>query len=216
MNIIKGYRHLLLQIKSFTPRNELFLKLFRYCLLFLYAFIYNCPENKLKMSSHVQDVPVSEYFLKLSPLELGQSRFLNEYLKDNYEECLDFYIRHNSILNKFNKYTETYSRLLMTLLSYYGEPIQANLKKFFINVFDYNNFKDFLWLKDGKELQLNLNLLKEADLEPYFYHINAIDALLYLYDNLGEAVNTLRNHIKKSLSQEYLFTLLAADDFFSK
>jgi hypothetical protein len=104
----------------------------------------------------------------------------------------------------------------MTLLSYYGEPIQANLKKFFINVFDYNNFKDFLWLKDGKELQLNLNLLKEADLEPYFYHINAIDALLYLYDHLGEAVNTLRNHIKKSLSQEYLFTLLSADDFFSK
>lgn len=68
MNIIKGYRHLLLQVKSFTPNNELFLKLFRYCLLFLYAFIYNCPENKAKMSTHVQDIPVSEYFLKLCPL----------------------------------------------------------------------------------------------------------------------------------------------------
>jgi hypothetical protein len=29
-------------------------------------------------------------------------------------------------------------------------------------------------------------------------------------------VNTVRNHIKKTLSQEYLFSLLAADDYFTK
>ena len=51
----------------------------------LYAFIYNCPKNKKKMSEHIEDVSVTEYFLKLCPLEIGQSRFLIEYLKDNYE-----------------------------------------------------------------------------------------------------------------------------------
>ena len=59
-------------------------------------------------------------------------------------------MKYNETLNKFNKYTENYSRLFLTLLNYYGEPIQANLKKFFINIFDYNSFKEFLWLKDGK------------------------------------------------------------------
>lgn len=57
------------------------------------------------MGEHVQDISVSEYFLKLSPIELGQSRFLVEYLKDNYEECLDFYVRYNETLNKFTKYS---------------------------------------------------------------------------------------------------------------
>jgi hypothetical protein len=53
-------------------------------------------------------------------------------------------------------------------------------------------------------------------MEPYFYHINALDALIYLFDNLSESVNTVRNHIKKTLSQDYLFSLLAAEDYFSK
>jgi hypothetical protein len=48
---------------------------------------------------------VSDYFLKLTPVEIGQSRFLIEYLKDNYEECLDFYLHYNDTLRKFNKYT---------------------------------------------------------------------------------------------------------------
>lgn len=216
MNILKNYKHFLVHIKTTTRNNQLFLKLFKYCLLFLYAFIYNCPENKQKMAKHIQDISISEYFLKLCPLEIGQSRFLIEYLKDNYEECLDFYIQYNEILNKFNKYTENYSKLFIVLLNYYGEQVQANLKKFFINIFDYNNFKEFLWLRDGKEFQLNTNLLLDNDQEPYFYHINALDALIYLYDNLGESVNTIRNHVKKTLSQEYLFSLLAADDFFTK
>lgn len=59
-------------------------------------------------------------------------------------------MRYNEVLNKFTKYTETYSRLLLTLLKYYSEPIQPNLKKFFINIFNYNSFKEFMWLKDGK------------------------------------------------------------------
>ena len=37
-----------------------------------------------------------------------------------------------------------------------------------------------------------------------------------MHDNLGESANTIKNHVKKSLSQEYLFTLLNADDYFSK
>lgn len=85
MNIIKNYKHYLVQIKLVTRSNQLFLRLFKYCLVFLYAFIYNCPENKKKMSQHIEDVSVSEYFLKLCPIEIGQSRFLIEHLKDDYE-----------------------------------------------------------------------------------------------------------------------------------
>ena len=141
MGILRNYKHYLTPIKAVTKANMLFLQLFKYCLLFLYAFIYNCPENKEKMSEHFQEVSVSEYYLKLGSMEVGQSRFLNEYLKDNYEECIDFYLRYNEVLNKFNKHTETYSRLLLTLLKYYDEPIHPNLKKFFINLFNYNSFR---------------------------------------------------------------------------
>ena len=63
---------------------------------------------------------------------------------------------------------------------------------------------------------MSLELLLESDQEPYFYHINAIDALVYLHDNLGESANTLKNHVKKSLSQEYLFALLNVEDFYTK
>jgi len=42
MNILKGYRHFLAQIKAVSRSNQLFLRLFRYCLLFLYGYIYNC------------------------------------------------------------------------------------------------------------------------------------------------------------------------------
>jgi len=59
MNILKNYKHYLTPIKVVTKANMLFLQLFKYCLLFLYAFIYNCPENKEKMSEHFQDVSVS-------------------------------------------------------------------------------------------------------------------------------------------------------------
>lgn len=85
MNILKNYRSLLGKVKAVTRTNQLFIRLFKYCILFLYTFIYNCPENKSKMSSHIQDISVNEYFLKLCPVEIGQSRFLIEYLKDSYE-----------------------------------------------------------------------------------------------------------------------------------
>ena len=77
MNILKNYKHYLVPIKVVTKSNELFLRLLKYCLLFLYAFIYNCPENKEKMGDHFQEVSVSEYYLKLGTIEVGQSRFLN-------------------------------------------------------------------------------------------------------------------------------------------
>ncbi len=105
MNMLKNYKPFLVSIKNVTKGNQLFLRLFKYSMVFLYAFIYNCPENKQKMSEHIQDLTVSEYFLKLTPVEIGQSRFLIEYLKDNYEECLDFYLHYNDTLRKFNKYT---------------------------------------------------------------------------------------------------------------
>ena len=50
-------------------------------------------------------MPISEYFLKLCPIEIGQSRFLVEYLKDNYEQCLDFYAKYSQVINKFSNYT---------------------------------------------------------------------------------------------------------------
>ena len=77
MSILKNYRHYLIPIKQATKSNLLFLQLFKYCLLFLYTFIYNCPENKEKMSEHFQEVSVSEYYLKMGTIEVGQARFLN-------------------------------------------------------------------------------------------------------------------------------------------
>jgi hypothetical protein len=46
MNILKNYRHYLTPIKVITKSNYLFIRLMKYCLLFLYTFIYSCPENK--------------------------------------------------------------------------------------------------------------------------------------------------------------------------
>lgn len=50
MNILKNYRYYLAQIKAVTKTNYLFIQLFKYCLVFMYAFIYNCPENKEKIN----------------------------------------------------------------------------------------------------------------------------------------------------------------------
>lgn len=36
-------------------------------------------------------------------------------------------------------------------------------------------------------------MLLEHQPEAYFYHINALDAIIFLYDNLGELINTIRN-----------------------
>ena len=49
MNMLKSYRHYLVGLTALTRTNQLFVRMFQYCLLCLYVFIYNCPENKKKL-----------------------------------------------------------------------------------------------------------------------------------------------------------------------
>jgi hypothetical protein len=63
--------------------------------------------------------------------------------------------------------------------------------------------------------QLDLGLLAQPHLQPIFYHIEAIDVMLYTRDNLEESKNIIRTNIKNTLSASYLFQLLAMRDYFS-
>jgi hypothetical protein len=61
------------------------------------------------------------------------------------------------------------------MLKYHNESILANLKKFFLSIFDYTSFKQFLWLKkDSTELCLDVRYFESTPYEPIFYHINMI------------------------------------------
>ena len=94
-------------------------------------------------------VRVEEYFESILSIELGETMFLIEYLKNNYEECIYFYTKKLENVQKTLKYTSMHSQLLVKLFTYYNEPILANLKKFFISIFDFTSFKNYLWLKNG-------------------------------------------------------------------
>ena len=48
------------------------------------------------------------------------------------------------------------------------------------------------------------------------YHINALEILIQIMKHVEESRNTIKNHIKKSLSQEYLYGLLDIDDYYTK
>ena len=56
----------------------------------------------------------------------------------------------------------------------------------------------------------------ENNKEPYLYHIHAIETILKVTSHIEESRNTIRQHIKKSLTQEYLYSLLFLDDFYTK
>lgn len=105
------------------------------------------------------------------------------------------------------------------MLNFYNEPILVNIRKFYISIFDFTSFKYFLWFKPNSENELNLNTdyySTETDKEPYLYHIHAIEAILKVVTYVEESRNTIRQHIRKSLSQEYLYDLLQRDDYYTK
>jgi len=49
MNILKNYKYEIKNISKITKGNQLFVRLIKYCFVFLYAFIYKCDENKVKI-----------------------------------------------------------------------------------------------------------------------------------------------------------------------
>ena len=56
-----------------------------------------------------------------------------------------------------------HSQLLVKLFTYYDEPILVNLKKFFISIFDFSSFKNYLWLKNGSEFDLNIMYFEQNE-----------------------------------------------------
>ena len=103
------------------------------------------------------------------------------------------------------------------MLKYYNESILVNLKSFFLTIFDYTSFKQFLWLKkQAMEFCLDVRYFQSTPYQPIFYHIKMIDALLYLSNNLVQSSNTIKSHIKKSFSESYLYSLLSEDDYYTK
>lgn len=55
--------------------------------MFLYIFIYNCPENKDIIRTKINE-NIPKFFSELSQIEFGQTNFFVEYLRDNYQECI--------------------------------------------------------------------------------------------------------------------------------
>ena len=63
------------------------------------------------------------------------------------------------MFQKYHKYTAAHTRLLLTLLSFYDEPIQVNLRKFYVSIFDFTSYKIFMWFKpNGTEFNLDISL----------------------------------------------------------
>lgn len=161
---------------------------------------------------------------------MGQTHILIEYLKDNYDECLNFINVHlESFMNKIvreGKYSFLSVRLLKTVSITYDEPIPESLKKLFFWLFDISAFRRFMFtVENGPRqgsantspyvFQLDLSLLNQPHLQPVFYHIEAIDVMLYTRDNLEESKNILRTNVKNTLSAPYLFQLLNIRDYFT-
>lgn len=120
-------------------------------------------------------------------------------------------------MQRNNTYTWIHGELILVMLKYYNESILANLKSFFLSIFDYTSFKQFLWLKkDSMEFCLDVRYFESTAFEPIFYHIKMIDSLLYLSTNLVESTNTIKSHIKKSFTEQYLYSLLNDDDYYTK
>lgn len=220
LDFISSYHLLLNQIKmrKIKNYNKLIIPVFRSCFLFLFTFCYNCPENKDKVYRVIKDEFVKNYFKELGSVEFGETMLIIEFLKNNYEECIEFFNKNSEFLQKKFNYTLMHSQLLLTMMKFYNEPIQVNLHKMFISVFDFTSFKNFLWLRpDSSELNLDVSLFsQELAQEPFVYHINALEIIILVMLHVEESRNTLRNHIRKCLPQEYLYQLLKVDDYYSR
>ena len=146
------YKSLINQIKMNKVRvyNRLIIPIFKSCFLFLFAFCYNSPENKAKVHQVIKENFLRNYFTDMGTIEFGESILIIEFLKNNYEECIDFFTKNAETLQKKFKYTLMHSQLLLTMMKFYDEPILANLRKLYISIFDFSSYKSFIWLKNDK------------------------------------------------------------------
>lgn len=78
---------LILKIKGKNSgvHNGLLVHLFKCCFLFLFVFIYDSPENKNEVHEVVREFYLRDYFKEVGNLDLGETIFIIEYLKNNYE-----------------------------------------------------------------------------------------------------------------------------------
>lgn len=73
IDFISDYRSIMLKIKSgsVSSCNTLLVPLFKFCFLFLYAFIYDSPENKNEVSGMIKDSYLRDYCSYVDKMELG-------------------------------------------------------------------------------------------------------------------------------------------------
>ena len=83
-------------------------------------------------------------------VDFGETMLIIEFLKNNYEECIEFFSKNTEFLQKKINYSLMHSQLLLTMMNFYDEPIQVNLKKMFISIFDFSSYKNFIWLKQDR------------------------------------------------------------------
>lgn len=83
----------MLKIKSglVSGYNSLLIPLFKFCFLFMFIFIYDSPENKELLRSMIKESYLRDYCSYVDKMELGETMMIIEYLKNNYEESIEFY-----------------------------------------------------------------------------------------------------------------------------
>lgn len=93
VDFIRQFKPLMkkMKVKPTNGYNHLLIPLFKCCFLFMFVFIYDSPENKTEVHELVKQSYNRDYYNEVGNLELGETIFLIEYLKNNYEQCIDFY-----------------------------------------------------------------------------------------------------------------------------
>lgn len=85
-------------------------------------YIYNCSENKKKLKNVICEAigDISTFFTSIGNVDYGQLRLLVEYLKDNYEESIEFFMKNAERLQKNNTYMWTHGELILVMLKYHN------------------------------------------------------------------------------------------------
>jgi hypothetical protein len=85
----------------------------------MYVFIYDSPENKNRIQTFIKEQYLWDYNLCIGQVDFGEEILMTEFLKNNYEDCIEFYAKNPSNFLKNYKYTITHSILLLTTLHFY-------------------------------------------------------------------------------------------------